>query len=199
MSFQDTTFSCKGCGKDCISPAGEQKYFAKQGFSPRETCKACKACKADSKVQGARPTKPPSKYASAREGTSKASSTSSTKRIKNPIYGKGYWDDSDWFKGGNNPPTWREGPKPTKDWHEDGSLPGLRWYEEEFFEDISYPCYFCEEVFVFTAGEQAFQAKKGMLNHSSKCKDCRAKFPGPPRDYDTQYIRKTFFPSRVFK
>mmetsp|Transcript_23421 Transcript_23421/g.39155 ORF Transcript_23421/g.39155 Transcript_23421/m.39155 type:complete len:197 (-) Transcript_23421:207-797(-) len=193
LTFQDTTFSCKVCGEDCISPAREQKYFAKQGFSPRETCKDCKA---DSKGQGARPTRPPSKYAATREGTSKAYSTSSTKRIKNPIYGKGHWDNSNWSNGGNAPPTWREGPKP-KDWRD--TLQNVSWYEKEFFEDISYPCRFCEEAYIFTAGEQAFHAKKGMLSHSTKCKDCKAKFPGTPRDYDLQYIRKTFFPSRVFK
>jgi CxxC-x17-CxxC domain-containing protein len=42
------------------------------------------------------------------------------------------------------------------------------------FEDKTLQCRECGETFVWTAGEQAFYAEKGLLNQPSRCPACRA-------------------------
>ena len=41
------------------------------------------------------------------------------------------------------------------------------------FEDKTLICRECGEPFVWTAGEQAFYAEKGLLNVPARCQDCR--------------------------
>lgn len=41
------------------------------------------------------------------------------------------------------------------------------------FQDITLRCVDCGEEFVFTAGEQAFYADKGLLNEPRRCSTCR--------------------------
>lgn len=43
------------------------------------------------------------------------------------------------------------------------------------FRDIILRCIECGQEFVFTAGEQAFYADKGLLNEPRRCPECRAK------------------------
>ena len=40
-------------------------------------------------------------------------------------------------------------------------------------EDKSITCVDCGEEFLFTAGEQAFYASKGLTNAPTRCKRCR--------------------------
>ena len=42
------------------------------------------------------------------------------------------------------------------------------------FTDLSLTCRDCESVFVFSAGEQAFFAEKGLTNQPQRCPQCRA-------------------------
>ena len=42
------------------------------------------------------------------------------------------------------------------------------------FEDRSLACRDCGESFVFSAGEQAFFASKGLTNEPQRCATCRA-------------------------
>lgn len=42
------------------------------------------------------------------------------------------------------------------------------------FEDKNLTCRECGNNFVWTAGEQAFYAEKGLQNVPSRCPDCRA-------------------------
>lgn len=42
------------------------------------------------------------------------------------------------------------------------------------FEDRSLTCRDCRETFVFSAGEQAFFATKGLVNLPQRCPACRA-------------------------
>ncbi|WP_027355380.1 zinc-ribbon domain containing protein [Desulfofundulus thermocisternus] len=41
------------------------------------------------------------------------------------------------------------------------------------YEDKVLTCRDCGADFVFTAGEQAFYAEKGLLNEPTRCRDCR--------------------------
>ena len=43
------------------------------------------------------------------------------------------------------------------------------------YEDKTLTCKECGEEFVFTAGEQAFYAEKGLTNEPQRCKACRDK------------------------
>lgn len=42
------------------------------------------------------------------------------------------------------------------------------------FQDRSLTCRDCREAFVFTSGEQAFFASKGLTNEPQRCPTCRA-------------------------
>jgi CxxC-x17-CxxC domain-containing protein len=42
------------------------------------------------------------------------------------------------------------------------------------FTDQSLTCRDCESIFVFSAGEQAFFAEKGLTNQPQRCPQCRA-------------------------
>ncbi len=42
-----------------------------------------------------------------------------------------------------------------------------------FYEDKVLKCKDCGADFVFSAGEQAFYAEKGLTNEPSRCRDCR--------------------------
>ena len=42
------------------------------------------------------------------------------------------------------------------------------------FLDKSLKCRECEIDFIFTAGEQAFFAEKGLMNDPQRCPECRA-------------------------
>jgi CxxC-x17-CxxC domain-containing protein len=42
------------------------------------------------------------------------------------------------------------------------------------FEDKNLTCRECGQTFVWTAGEQAFYAEKGLVNVPSRCPQCRA-------------------------
>lgn len=42
------------------------------------------------------------------------------------------------------------------------------------YEDKNIICKDCGKEFVFTAGEQAFYAEKGLTNEPVRCKECRA-------------------------
>ncbi|MEW6274152.1 MAG: zinc-ribbon domain containing protein [Bacillota bacterium] len=44
-----------------------------------------------------------------------------------------------------------------------------------FYEDKVLRCKECGADFIFSAGEQAFYAEKGLTNEPSRCKDCRQK------------------------
>lgn len=41
------------------------------------------------------------------------------------------------------------------------------------FEDQVFECRDCHNQFVWTAGEQAFYAEKGLQNRPQRCPDCR--------------------------
>ncbi len=43
------------------------------------------------------------------------------------------------------------------------------------FKDIILRCIDCGREFVFTAGEQAFYADKGLLNEPRRCPECRSR------------------------
>ncbi len=43
------------------------------------------------------------------------------------------------------------------------------------FKDIVLRCMDCGREFVFTAGEQAFYADKGLLNEPRRCPECRSR------------------------
>ena len=43
------------------------------------------------------------------------------------------------------------------------------------YEDKTLTCKECGAEFVFTAGEQAFYAEKGLTNEPQRCKPCRDK------------------------
>lgn len=43
------------------------------------------------------------------------------------------------------------------------------------FKDIVLRCIDCGREFVFTAGEQAFYADKGLLNEPRRCPECRSR------------------------
>ena len=56
------------------------------------------------------------------------------------------------------------------------------------YEDRMLVCRDCREEFVFSAGEQAFFARKGLQNVPQRCPSCRAaarqaRAPGGPREY----------------
>ncbi len=56
------------------------------------------------------------------------------------------------------------------------------------YEDRTLVCRDCREEFVFSAGEQAFFARKGLQNVPQRCPTCRAaarnaRIPGGPREY----------------
>lgn len=56
------------------------------------------------------------------------------------------------------------------------------------YEDRVLLCRDCREEFVFSAGEQAFFARKGLVNVPQRCPSCRAaarqaRTPGGPREY----------------
>lgn len=56
------------------------------------------------------------------------------------------------------------------------------------YQDRSLSCRDCGEAFVFSAGEQAFFASKGLVNEPQRCPSCRAaykraKSAGGPREY----------------
>lgn len=42
------------------------------------------------------------------------------------------------------------------------------------YADRSLPCRDCNEEFVFSSGEQAFYASKGLINDPQRCPTCRA-------------------------
>ncbi len=42
------------------------------------------------------------------------------------------------------------------------------------FEDKNLTCRECSQSFIWTAGEQAFYAEKGLVNVPSRCPSCRA-------------------------
>jgi len=42
------------------------------------------------------------------------------------------------------------------------------------FEDKDLTCRECSQSFIWTAGEQAFYAEKGLMNIPSRCPSCRA-------------------------
>ncbi|MGB9802927.1 zinc-ribbon domain containing protein [Desulfofundulus sp.] len=41
------------------------------------------------------------------------------------------------------------------------------------YEDKVLTCRDCGADFIFTAGEQAFYAEKGLMNEPTRCRDCR--------------------------
>ncbi len=41
--YKDKFIDCKDCGKEFIFTAGEQEFFAKQGFIEPLRCKECRA------------------------------------------------------------------------------------------------------------------------------------------------------------
>lgn len=45
---------------------------------------------------------------------------------------------------------------------------------ERVYADRSLPCRDCNEEFVFSSGEQAFYASKGLINDPQRCPTCRA-------------------------
>lgn len=56
------------------------------------------------------------------------------------------------------------------------------------FQDRTLTCRECGEPFVFSAGEQAFFASKGLQNDPQRCFSCRqaqkrARAEGAPREY----------------
>ncbi|HYM82749.1 MAG TPA: zinc-ribbon domain containing protein [Candidatus Dormibacteraeota bacterium] len=56
------------------------------------------------------------------------------------------------------------------------------------FQDRTISCRDCGEDFVFSSGEQAFFASKGLQNDPQRCPSCRAaykrsKMAGGPREY----------------
>jgi CxxC-x17-CxxC domain-containing protein len=58
------------------------------------------------------------------------------------------------------------------------------------FTDLSLTCRDCESIFVFSAGEQAFFAEKGLTNQPQRCPQCRAnrrreRNGQPPRELHT--------------
>jgi CxxC-x17-CxxC domain-containing protein len=42
------------------------------------------------------------------------------------------------------------------------------------FADKSLHCRECGQTFIWTSGEQAFYAEKGLLNEPARCPECRA-------------------------
>ncbi len=46
---------------------------------------------------------------------------------------------------------------------------------ETEYKDKTIKCIDCGTEFVFTAGEQAFYAEKGLTNEPKRCKPCRDK------------------------
>jgi len=56
------------------------------------------------------------------------------------------------------------------------------------FEDRELTCRDCRMPFIFTGGEQAFYAGKGLVNDPQRCAGCRAaakqaRAPGGPREF----------------
>ncbi|HXG40406.1 MAG TPA: zinc-ribbon domain containing protein [Candidatus Limnocylindrales bacterium] len=56
------------------------------------------------------------------------------------------------------------------------------------FQDRTLTCRDCSEEFIFSAGEQAFFASKGLQNDPARCPSCRAaakraRTTGGPREY----------------
>jgi CxxC-x17-CxxC domain-containing protein len=59
---------------------------------------------------------------------------------------------------------------------------------EIVYEDRSLTCRDCSEEFIFSSGEQAFFASKGLLNDPQRCPNCRAvakraRTNGGPREF----------------
>ncbi len=42
--------------------------------------------------------------------------------------------------------------------------------------DVTLPCRDCNQPFLFTVGEQAYYASRGIVNPPSRCKSCREKY-----------------------
>ena len=58
------------------------------------------------------------------------------------------------------------------------------------YQDRTLTCRDCREEFVFSGGEQAFYASKGLLNDPQRCPSCRAaakraRTMGGPREFHT--------------
>jgi CxxC-x17-CxxC domain-containing protein len=58
------------------------------------------------------------------------------------------------------------------------------------YQDRTLSCRDCAEPFIFSAGEQAFFASKGLLNDPQRCPGCRAvakraRTAGGPREFHT--------------
>jgi CxxC-x17-CxxC domain-containing protein len=59
---------------------------------------------------------------------------------------------------------------------------------ERVYQDRTLTCRDCSEEFVFSSGEQAFFASKGLLNDPQRCPSCRAvakraRTAGGPREF----------------
>lgn len=50
--FEDKTLTCKECGNEFVFTAGEQEFYAQNGFTNEP--KRCKACRDAKKVSGKR-------------------------------------------------------------------------------------------------------------------------------------------------
>ena len=49
------------------------------------------------------------------------------------------------------------------------------------YQDRTLQCRDCGKPFIWTVGEQAFYATKGLVNEPARCPECRAAPQGPPR------------------
>ncbi|MBE3559561.1 MAG: zinc-ribbon domain containing protein [Ktedonobacteraceae bacterium] len=59
----------------------------------------------------------------------------------------------------------------------------------EDYQDRILTCRDCGNEFVFTAGEQAFYASKGLTNAPARCPDCRAARRGGQSSYSSRAPR----------
>ncbi len=65
MTFSDRTLTCSECGKDYVFTAGEQQYYADQGF--RNEPRRCYACRVVRRADMARRREPSGSASSATE------------------------------------------------------------------------------------------------------------------------------------